>query len=99
MIEKIKAFFGRAVAVVKGFFVAAVAVANQVRYNWLAIMFGAVLALFGSGWNPLVGFIGAAIVGVYIIEEIDLPADLAVVIGAAIGAGIAALLRLVIGGL
>lgn len=105
MIEKIKAFFRKAKEAVKGFVSQVVTVAKEaVLYNYPAIVGGAGLALFGSGWNEAFGFIGASIVGVYAveridIEEMDLPADLAVVIGAGIGAGLAALVRLLLGGM
>lgn len=68
------------------------------------ICFGGVLALYGSGWSPLLGLVAGAIIGVLYTpmedeaeQGISLAKDLDTILGAIAGALLGALLKAVLG--
>jgi hypothetical protein len=68
------------------------------------VLFGAVLALYGSGWSPLLGLIVGSIIGVLYTptedeaeQGISLTKDLDTVLGAIAGALLGALIKALIG--
>lgn len=93
MFKKIAAIWGNLVAYIE-----------TIEINPSHVCFGAVIALYGSGWSPVLGLLVGAVIGVLYTPAIDeaeqgisLAKDIDTVLGAISGALLGALLKTLLG--